>query len=145
MVCHRFGPFHLVPSSLAPTDVFLSFLSGASVFMSRHPQPFFSLARTFARALVCTHTRTRILLETRCRYPRFVTMRFGSSVVPLHLVPLRRQLHTLEILCTELNAVPHAGLGFHFLRVPVRTLGAWGSGRGSEAKSVRSKATNRSK
>ena len=32
--------------------------------------------------------------------------------------------HTLEILCTELNAVPHAGLGFHFLRVPVRTIGA---------------------
>ena len=34
--------------------------------------------------------------------------------------------NTLEILCTELNAVPHAGLGFHFLRVPVRTIGAWG-------------------
>ena len=28
--------------------------------------------------------------------------------------------HTLRILCTELNAVPHAGLGFQFLRVQVR-------------------------
>ena len=28
--------------------------------------------------------------------------------------------HTLEILCTQLNAVPHAGLGFQFLRVQVR-------------------------
>ena len=28
--------------------------------------------------------------------------------------------HTLEILCTELTAVPHAGLGFQFLRVQVR-------------------------
>ena len=27
--------------------------------------------------------------------------------------------HTLEILCTELKAVPHAGLGFQFLRVHV--------------------------
>ena len=27
--------------------------------------------------------------------------------------------NTLEILCTELNAVPHAGLGFHFLREQV--------------------------
>ena len=26
---------------------------------------------------------------------------------------------TLRIGCTELKAVPHAGLGFHFLRVPV--------------------------
>ena len=27
--------------------------------------------------------------------------------------------HTLRILCTELNAVPHAGLGFQILRVSV--------------------------
>ena len=27
--------------------------------------------------------------------------------------------HTLRIGCTELKAMPHAGLGFHFLRVPV--------------------------
>ena len=29
--------------------------------------------------------------------------------------------NTLRIGCTELKAVPHAGLGFHFLRVQVRT------------------------
>ena len=46
---------------------------------------------------------------------------------------------------TDVNAVPLAGLGFHFLRKPVRALGAWGSGRGSEAKSVRSKAASESK
>ena len=39
------------------------------------------------------HTRTRTLLTTRFRWPRFVTMRFGSSVVPLHLVLLHRQHH----------------------------------------------------
>ena len=30
--------------------------------------------------------------------------------------------------------MPHAGLGFHVLRVPVRTNGAWRSSRGTEAK-----------
>ena len=35
-------------------------------------------------------------------------------------VPPHTRTHTLEILCTELNAVPHAGLGFHFLRIQVR-------------------------
>ena len=32
----------------------------------------------------------------------------------------RTHTHTLRIGCTELKAVPHAGLGFHFLRVQVR-------------------------
>ena len=41
--------------------------------------------------------------------------------------------HTLRIGCTELNAVPHAGLGFQFLRVQVRTTGSWRSSRGSRA------------
>ena len=27
---------------------------------------------------------------------------------------------------TDVNAVPHAGLGFHFLRKPVGTIGSWG-------------------
>ena len=35
---------------------------------------------------------------------------------------------------TDLIAVPHADLGFHFLRVPVRTIGAWRSSRGKGAK-----------
>ena len=34
--------------------------------------------------------------------------------------------HTLMIMRTELKAVPHAGLGYHFLRVQVRTTQAWG-------------------
>ena len=37
---------------------------------------------------------------------------------------------------TELTAVPHAGLGYHFLRVQVRTTGSWGSSKGSGAKSA---------
>ena len=70
---HSFGsPF------IGPTDVFPSFPSCLSVF-------------TIVRTLVCTHTRTRILLTT------FVTMRFGSSVVPLHLVLLHRQPRTLFV------------------------------------------------
>ena len=38
---------------------------------------------------------------------------------------------------TDLTAVPHAGLGYQFPRVPVRTIGSWGSARGSEAKNSR--------
>ena len=52
--------------------------------------------------------------------------------------------NTLRIGCTELKAVPHAGLGFHFLRVRVRTNGAWGSARGNRAKSSRSKTASES-
>ena len=70
---------------------------------------FLSLARTIVRTLVCTHTRTRTLLTTRFRWPRFVTMRFGSSVVPLHLVPFHRQPHTpLSVLSFSFSSVPFA-------------------------------------
>ena len=55
------------------------------------------LARPFLRTLAYTHTRMRILLTTRFRWPRFVTMRFGSSVAPLHLILLHRQSHTLFV------------------------------------------------
>ena len=41
--------------------------------------------------------------------------------------------YTLRIGCTELKAVPHAGLRFQFLRVRVRTTGSWRSSRGSRA------------
>ena len=57
---------------------------------------------------------------------------------------LHTHTHTLRIGCTELKAVPHAGLGFHFLRVRVRTNGAWGSARGNRAKSSRSKTASES-
>ena len=70
---------------------------------------FLSLACTFVRTLVCTHTRTRTLLTVRFRWPRFVTMRFGSSVVPLHLVPFHRQPHTpLSVLSFSFSSVPFA-------------------------------------
>ena len=68
---------------------------------------FLSFARTIVRTLVCTHTRTRTLLTARFRWPRFVTMRFGSSVVPLHLVPFHRQPHTpLSVLSFSFSSVP---------------------------------------
>ena len=45
---------------------------------------------------------------------------------------------------TDLTAVPHAGLGFHFLRVHVRTTGSWRSSRGSRAqKEENERRTNR--
>ena len=70
---------------------------------------FLSLARTIVWTLVCTHTRTRTLLTARFRWPRFVTMRFGSSVVPLHLVPFHRQPHTpLSVLSFSFSSVPFA-------------------------------------
>ena len=52
---------------------------------------------------------------------------------------------TLIDMHTELTAVPHAGLGYHFLRAPVRTIGSWGSARGSEAKNSRPSTAIRSK
>ena len=86
MGCHRFVPVHLVPLSSAPADVFsfFSFMSFCFSFHVSSSSSFLSLTRTIVRTLVCTHTRTRTLLTTRFRWPRFVTMRFGSSVVPLH-------------------------------------------------------------
>ena len=92
-----FSPFLFSPSSLLR-----SVLTSKPCFCNRfftplHPHPFLSLVRTFVRTLACTHTRTCILLTTRFRWPRLVTMRFGSSVVPLHWVLLHRQPHTLFV------------------------------------------------
>ena len=63
---------------------------------------FLSLARTIVRTLVCTHTRTRTLLTARFRWPRFVTMRFGSSVVPLHLLGSFSSATTHTFVCLVL-------------------------------------------
>ena len=87
-----FGPPFIGPYKRHPFFSFMSFCLHVSSSSS-----FRSLARTFVRTLACTHTRTRILLTTRFRWPRFVAMRFGSSVVPLHLVLLHRQPHTLFV------------------------------------------------
>jgi len=54
----------------------------------------------------------------------------------------RAHTHTLRIGCTELKAVPHAGLGYHFLRVQVKPNGGWGSSNGSEAQSASTKSTS---
>ena len=90
-------PFHPPPQTFFPFFSFMSFCLHVSSSSS-----FLSLARTFVRTLVCTHTRTRTLLTARFRWPRFVTMRFGSAVVPLHLVPFHRQPHTHTFVCLVL-------------------------------------------
>ena len=56
--------------------------------------------------------------------------------------PARAHTHTLTLMHTELKAVPHAGLGYHFLRVQVKPNGGWGSSNGSEAQSASAKSTS---
>ena len=99
-----FGSPFIRPHRRLPFFSFMSFCLHVSSLSS-----FLSLARTIVRTLVCTHTRPRILLTKRFRWPRFVTMRFGSSVVPLHLVPFHRQPHTpLSVLSFSFSSVPLA-------------------------------------
>ena len=95
---------------IRPHRLFFSFFPFMSFCLHvSSSSSFLSLARTIVRTLVCTHTRTRTLLTTRFRWPRFVTMRFGSSVVPLHLVPFHRQPHTpLSVLSFSFSSVPLA-------------------------------------
>ena len=50
----------------------------------------------------------------RCGHARRVHGRHSAGSSRVGTRP-----NTLRIGCTELKAVPHAGLGFHFLRVPV--------------------------
>ena len=87
----RFGfvgscPLHLVPfSSFVPllhlwSPLFFHVLLSISSFSS--------FARTLAPALVCTRTSTYILNT------QVFTMRWSSSVVPVHLVSLSLQPHT---------------------------------------------------
>ena len=99
-----FGSPFIRPHCLFSFFPFMSFCLHVSSSSS-----FLSLARTIVRTLVCTHTRTRTLLTTRFWWPRFVTMRFGSSVVPLHLVPFHRQPHTpWFVLSFSFSSVPFA-------------------------------------
>ena len=53
--------------------------------------------------------------------------------------------HTLMDMRTELKAAPHAGLGFHFLRVPVGSHRILEVLKGKEAQSTRSRSAIRSK
>ena len=104
-VCPRsFGSPFIGPHRRFSFFSFMSFCLHVSSSSS-----FLSLARTIVWTLVCTHTRTRTLLTTRFRWPRFVTMRFGSLVVPLHLVLLHRQPHTpLSVSFFSFSSVPFA-------------------------------------
>ena len=110
----RFGLSSVCPRSFGSPFIgphrpfcFFSFMSFCLHVSSS--SSFLSFARTIVRTLVCTHTRTRTLLTTRFRKPRFVTMRFGSSVVPLHLVLLHRQPHTpLSVSSFSCSSVPFA-------------------------------------
>ena len=55
-----------------------------------------------------------------------------------------KHTHTLMDMRTDLTAVPHAGLEFHFLREHVRTTGSGRSSRGSRAqKEENERRTNR--
>ena len=50
--------------------------------------------------------------------------------------------HTLIERRTDVNAVPHAGLGYHFLRVQVKPNGNWVSSNGNEAQNASTKSTS---
>ena len=52
--------------------------------------------------------------------------------------------HTLMDMRTDLIAVPHAGLGFHFLRVPVGNHRILEVLKGKVAQSARSRSAGRS-
>ena len=99
MFLMRFGfigsrPLHLVPfSSLSPFThlwfpLFFHVLLPSCLVISS----FSSFARTLVPALVCTCTSTYIL--NRFQVAQVFTMRWGSSVVPVHLVSLSLQPHT---------------------------------------------------
>ena len=100
----------MVPLSSAPTDGFPPLFF--HVFL---PSCLFILILSFS----CAHYRPDLSLYTythayytytaRFRWPRFVTMRFGSLVVPLHLVPFHGQPHTpLSVLSFSFSSVPFA-------------------------------------
>ena len=118
----RFGLSSVCPLSLGspfirPHRRFFPFFSFMSFCLHvSSSSSFLSLARTIVRTLVCTHTRTRTLLTARFRWPRFVTMRFGSSVVPLHLVPFhRRPLTPLSVSSFSFSSVLFACTCAHLL------------------------------
>ena len=50
--------------------------------------------------------------------------------------------NTLMDMRTDLTAVPHASLGYHFPRVQVKPNGGWGFSNGSEAQSASTKSTS---
>ena len=68
-----------------------------------------------------------------------------KSTIQTDSCDYKRHTHTLMDMRTELIAVPHAGLGFHFLRVPVGSHRILEVLKGKEAQSTRSRSAIRSK
>ena len=68
--------------------------------------------------------------------PRACELNHNENIACKASTHTHTHAHTLRIGCTELKAVPHASLGYHFLRVQVRTTEAWGSSKGEESKVV---------
>ena len=83
LVVHRFVPIHLLSLSLASTYRF-PLCSCPSCLHALSSSSFTSFARAPVRAV---DTRVCFLERIWLRCPRLVTMRFGLSAVPLHLVP----------------------------------------------------------
>ena len=81
-----------VPSIWFPFSSFSSFLSCPSVFTFCHLILSFGCARIGPGLSVYVRIHTR--LKLRFQVAQVLTMRWGSSVVPVHLVPLSSQLRT---------------------------------------------------
>ena len=94
--------------------------------------------------MLCVHLRW---LRTRTSQGKGDITTYPRSTGPREalrgLIPVGTRPNTLRIGCTELKAVPHAGLGFHFLRIRIRTTGASGSSNGEGAKLVRRNRSDR--
>ena len=105
-----FVPSIWFPISSFPlcAQLFSSFLSCPPVFMFCH----------LILSFVCAHIGPGLSLyaqiylhfKHRSQVAQVLTMRWGSSVVPVHLVSLSLQPHTLMDMRTDLTAVPHASL-----------------------------------
>ena len=78
------------------------------------------------------YCRRRVFAQKARRQQRTMSNRKGKA-----------NARTLMDMRTDLTAVPHAGLGYHFLRVHVRTPGAWRSSKGRVAQSVSRKRSDR--
>ena len=104
-----------------------------------------SRRRLFFRGQRITLTLTFTLTLTR---PLTLILSLFHSHSHTHIHTLSPTLtlthtHTLMDMRTDLTAVPHAGLGYHFLRVQVRTPGSWRSSREKRAKLASRKRNDR--
>ena len=93
-----------VPSIWFPFSSFSSFLSCPSVFTFCHLILSFGCARIGPGLSVYVRIHTR--LKLRFQVAQVLTMRWGSSVVPVHLVPLSSQLRTF-LSCPVFSSCLH--------------------------------------